>query len=125
MSQNQKQLIFVYNANSDAWSLFRDFFIKIFRPSKYPCNLCMVTFGPFTMKRTWKEFIEKLSLPTRFLHKDEFKEEFDQPDALLPCAYLQSNDELTLFITQETMNSVEGVEELKDVVIKRLIDLGL
>ncbi|MBD3196962.1 MAG: hypothetical protein GF317_18055 [Candidatus Lokiarchaeota archaeon] len=77
------------------------------------------------MRRSWKSFVEKLSILVRFLHKDEFNEEFDQEDAEFPSAYLKDEQEMNLFILKETMDSVYCVEELKDVVYEMLIKFVL
>ena len=73
MSDNRKKkVIFVYN--SGAVSVVKDFWKKILRPSSYECNLCLQTFSLFSMKKSWKSFIQNLEIETEFLHRDEFEE---------------------------------------------------
>ena len=57
---NEKKLVFVYNADSGAISLVKDFWKKILRPSSYECNLCMQTFGAFSMKKDWKKILAQV-----------------------------------------------------------------
>lgn len=44
-----KRLLLVYNADSNFIAWVGDFITKILRPAKYPCHLCMLTFGWFSM----------------------------------------------------------------------------
>ena len=121
MSNNEnKKVIFVYNANSGAVSVVKDFWKKILRPSSYECNLCLQTFSLFGMKKGWKNFIQNLEVETKFLHRDEFEEKYEITDAKYPSAYIQENGEFTLFITQDEMNKVKSLEEMEDLVSKKI-----
>ena len=121
MSNNEnKKVIFVYNANSGAVSVVKDFWKKILRPSSYECNLCLQTFSLFGMKKGWKNFIQNLEVETEFLHRDEFEEKYEITDAKYPSAYIQENGEFTLFITQDEMNKVKSLEEMEDLVSKKI-----
>ena len=132
--ENKKQIIFIYNANSGVVISIKDFFHKAFRKSTYQCNLCAVTFGAFGMKKEWKDFVSDLDVPVEFikkdkftfefLHKDEFTEKYSLTDAKFPSAYLKKDSLLKLFISQDEMNSVETIDELKALVNKRLEDLA-
>lgn len=125
MNETDKELIFVYNAESDIGSLVKDTVHKVVRPSTFPCNLAAVTYGPLGMKKSWKETVENLPISARFLYKDEFKENFDIEDAEFPCAYLNEDGEMKLFMNQGLMNSVDTVEELKNVLYQQMIEFDL
>jgi hypothetical protein len=120
-----KELIFIYNADSGLSSGLKDYFHKAFRPSTYQCNLCAVTYGPLGQKRSWTNFTENLKIPVRFLHKDEFKEEFNKADAKFPSAYLNDNNGLKLIIAKEEMENVEEIVELKDLVYLKLAEFNI
>ena len=121
MSDNRKKkVIFVYNANSGAVSVVKDFWKKILRPSSYECNLCLQTFSLFSMKKSWKSFIQNLEIETEFLHRDEFEQKYEISDAKYPSAYIQENGDFTLFITQDEMNKVKSLEEMEGLVSKKL-----
>ncbi|MBD3188209.1 hypothetical protein GF325_15345 [Candidatus Bathyarchaeota archaeon] len=105
-------LIFVYNADSGPINAIKDYFHKIFKPSTYDCNLCAVTFGNLGMKKSWKEFIGELECNVKFLHRDEFKEEYPGVEAHFPSAFKLANEKPETFITMEEMNQVASVEEL-------------
>ena len=125
MNETDKELIFVYNAESDIGSLVKDTVHKVIRPSTFPCNLAAVTYGPLGMKKSWKKTVENLPISARFLYKDEFKDNFDIEDAEFPCAYLNEDGEMKLFMNQGLMNSVDTVEELKNVLYQQMIEFDL
>ncbi|MFW9902634.1 MAG: hypothetical protein ACFFDY_15305 [Candidatus Thorarchaeota archaeon] len=127
IEEDGKKLIFVYNADSGGFFTgFKDTLHKTFRKSTYQCNLCAVTFGAFGMKKEWKTFVNNLDVPVEFkkkdkfkfefLHKDEFNEKYNIVDAKFPSAYLLDKTGLEVFITQEEMNAVKSIDELKELV---------
>ena len=101
-------------------SVVKDFWKKILRPSSYECNLCLQTFSTFGMKKSWKIFIQNLEIETEFLHRNEFEEMYKIKDAKYPSAYIQENGNFTLFITQDEMNAVKSLEEMEDLVSKKI-----
>ncbi|MFX0002474.1 MAG: hypothetical protein ACFE9C_03490 [Candidatus Hodarchaeota archaeon] len=133
---NGKRLIFVYNAESGGiFTGLKDTLHKTFRKSTYQCNLCAVTFGAFGMKKDWKNFVNDLGVPVEFkkkdkfkfefLHKDEFSEKYDVADAKFPSAYILDESGLNLFISQDEMNAVNSIDELKDLVNQKVEKFGL
>ncbi len=118
-SKNIK-VIFIYNADSGVVNVVKDIWKKDLRPSSYECNLCMQTFGVFGMKKDWKSFIKNLEIETEFLHKDEFEKDFAVKDPKYPSAYIQEDGNLELFITQDEMNSTKSLEEMEDLVSKKI-----
>jgi hypothetical protein len=122
-SENNRCLVFIFNADSGAINSIKDFFHKMVKPSTYDCNLCAVTFGNFGMKKEWAKYISEIDeeVNVEFYHRDEFEEMYPEiTDAKYPSAYLESSDSLEVFISQEEMDSVESVKELKDLVNRRL-----
>jgi len=117
---DNKKLVFVYNADSGIINLAKDFWKKILQPSKYECNLCFQTFGAFSMKKDWKEFIDNLEIKAEFLHRDEFKEKYDLKDAKYPSAYLNENDKLTLLISKSEMDSIKNLDEMEALVLSKV-----
>jgi hypothetical protein len=132
LSENdEKKLIFVYNADSGGFFTgLKDTFHKTFRKSTYQCNLCAVTFGAFGMKKDWKNFVNDLDVPVEFkkkdkfqfefLHKDEFNEKYKVKDAKFPSAYILDSSSLELFISQDEMKAVKTIDELKDLVNQKI-----
>lgn len=133
---NGKKLIFVYNADSGGFFTgLKDTLHKILRKSTYQCNLCAVTFGAFGMKKDWKNFVNDLDVPVEFkkkdkfkfefLHKDEFNEKYKVADAKFPSAYLLDKSGFDLFISQDEMNAVKSIDELKELVNQKIKKFGL
>ena len=117
---NGKKLIFIYNADSGVINLVKDFWKKILRPNSYECNLCMQTFGAFSMKKDWKQFINNLNVDTEFLHRDEFEERYQIKDAKYPSAYIFENEKLTLLISYDEMNSIKSLDEMEVLVLSKI-----
>lgn len=116
-------LVFVFNADSGAINSVKDFFHKMVKPSTYECNLCQVTFGNFGMKKDFAEYITTVEeqMPVEFLHKDEFEDLYPEAkDPKYPAAYYWNEEDVSIFISQEEMNSVGSVEELTDLIDERL-----
>jgi len=120
MGTHESTLIFVYNADSGLISAFADGISKIISPQTYQCRLCSLTFGTALMKTPWREFIESLGIPVEFLHRDEFTEKYEHEDAKFPSAYMKRGDELSVFISQEEMDALGTLEELMELVRRRL-----
>ena len=120
MISNSKILVFVYNADSGAINLVKDFWKKIVKPSSYECNLCMQTFGTFGVKKDWKKFISSIDIATEFLHKDEFEEKYGILDAKFPSAYLNEEGKLTLTISSDEMNSAKSLDDMEALVRSKI-----
>ena len=120
MSSNSRILVFVYNADSGAINLVKDFWKKIVKPSSYECNLCQQTFGTFGVKKDWKKFISSIEIDTEFLHKDEFEEKYGILDAKFPSAYFNENGKLTLVISSDEMNSAKTLDDMETLVRSKI-----
>ncbi len=121
--QDQPTIIFVYNANSGKWNLYMDILHKIVSPKTYPCSLCAITHGVFSIHEEWAEFKKDYPIPMRFLHKDEWEQEFDRKDEL-PAVFLQQNGEISTWIDAKTMDEYT-LQDLKDQMMVRLPELGM
>ena len=117
---DDRQLVFIYNADSGLINAVKDYFHKKRNPETYQCNLCMQTFGGISMKKDWKSYINNLDIPTEFLHKDEFEKKYDVKDAQYPSAYLRNGSSMKIFISKDEMNKVKSLDEMKDLVAKNL-----
>jgi len=119
MSDNRK-IIFIYNANSGLINAVKDYFHKKRSPETYECNLCMQTFSGVSMNKSWKSYINDLDIPTEFLHRDEFEKKYDVKDAKYPSAYLRNGSIMKIFISVDEMDKVKSLDEMKDLVSKKL-----
>lgn len=118
--REEKKLVFIYNADSGIINAVKDYFHKKRSPETYQCNLCMQTFGAISMKKDWKNYVKNLEIPAEFLHKDEFEKNYNIKDAKYPSAYLKNSSSMKLFISQDEMNNIKSLEELKDLVNSKL-----
>lgn len=88
MKRTIPTLILVYNADGGVFNALGDMVHKILSPATYPCSLCALTYGPFTMRAAWRSFLDKLGLQVLFLYRDEFRQNLDQRDIALPAILL-------------------------------------
>lgn len=114
-------LIFIYNAETGMSNMLVDVGRRIFTPDKYPCALCMVTYGALGKKKEWKEFIETLDYEVKFLHKDELpdflaKENIDFPALIKTIA----KNKYDILIDASEFDKIKDLETLKKVVSKKL-----
>ncbi|MBC6698730.1 hypothetical protein [Hymenobacter sp. BT190] len=68
-----KELLFVYNANGGPLNGLLDTLHKTLSPGTYDCALCALTYGAFTMRPEWREFLQNLPIQPTFLHRDELR----------------------------------------------------
>ena len=118
-----KALIFVYNANSNPKSVLLDVAHKILKPTTYDCNLCALTYGKLTEKRSWRKFRKNASIPMTFLHKDEFEKQFSSkflPKYNFPIIFYQNHYDLETLLHHQQINKFETTEELIDAISKQL-----
>ena len=109
------KLIFVYNADSGFVNTLMDIGHKALDPDTYQCNLCSLTHGVLSEHKQWKEFREQSSAEMKFLHRDEFEQEyqrkFDYPVVL-------KEDELEVVISQAELNDIPTLDRLIEEVNK-------
>ena len=70
-SVEDKELIFIYNAKSGLVNEMIDFAHKIVSPGTYDCNLCAMSYGTFTKKKRWSDYINSLPIKSTFRYKDK------------------------------------------------------
>ncbi len=63
MKRTSPTLICIYNADGGVLNAARDMAHKILAPATYPCSLCALTYGAFTMQSEWRRTIDRLGLP--------------------------------------------------------------
>ena len=78
-SKDDRELIFIYNAKSGLVNEMIDFAHKIVSPETYDCNLCALSYGTFTKKKKWSNYIKTLPIKSTFTYRDKvsaLKKEF-------------------------------------------------
>ena len=121
MNKNAHKLIFVYNADSSVFSQVSDAVKKVVTPSKYECNLCMITYGAISMKDEWREFLDALPFEKEFLHRDEFQKQYPELESTkLPAIFISQNNALNLLISAEEINKQKNITGLKDIISAKI-----
>jgi hypothetical protein len=113
-------LLFVYNADSGAFSSVKDYLHKLTAPATYECRLCGLTYGNLGMKNEWKEFLDGLEIKVEFLHRDEFIESNSEFHIELPAAFIKSGKGLTLLISADEINASQTLQDLMELVRSRM-----
>ena len=115
------KLLFVYNADSGLLSSLKNTVHKAVSPDTHQCNLCKVTFGPVSMKQTWKEFVAELPHDVTFLHRDEFQRQYPGKEhERLPALFVVKEGVVETALSASAINSAHSVEDLIALVSKFL-----
>lgn len=113
-------LVFVYNADSGLFNALTDLAHKTLSPQTYQCNLCALTYSSFGMRKSWKQFLERLDRPFEFLHADELQRRYPVTDAPLPAVFKVEGDDIELLIDADSINACRTIEELEHLVERGL-----
>lgn len=114
------ELLFIYNANSGYLSGLFDSLHKSISPKTYPCKLCALTYGSFSMKEEWKSYLDSININKLFLHKDELGPEFD--DIKLPAVVLRSGEDLKVLIDRDGFDKTDSINQLKSILDQKLVE---
>ncbi len=116
---NHPHLLFVYNADAGLFSSAVDFVHKMVSPATYSCSLCQLTYGNFTRKQEWKDFLNDLPATKTFLHRNEFVKQYNSGVALPAVFYLEENNpELLLSATE--INTCHSLPELQVILQQKM-----
>ncbi len=108
----KQKLQFVYNAETGVFNKLTDFAHKIVSPGTYACSLCALTYGKFTMKKEWAEYVKKLPIEVEFVYKSEWK--FAPLREEYPVIALQTgNDRIEILIEAEELDQIKNLDQLK------------
>jgi hypothetical protein len=113
-------LLFVFGIDRGNLSGMTDY-RQHYASAKTPgCNLFTLIFSPIGMKKGWKRYINDLPVPSRFLYRDEFEQEYGKPDPAVPAVYIQSGKIVQELISAHEMNRIDSVDLLITSVSKKL-----
>jgi len=118
--QSGRFLIFVFNFERGNLSAIKDYSQKITADRVPVCNLFDLISSPVGIKKSWKRFIQELGVPARFLHHDEYEEEFGALLTPLPAVFLHSQKTRSLFISADELSGVRSVDDLIMLVNERI-----
>ena len=119
-----KELIFIYNAKSGLVNELIDFAHKIVSPQTYECNLCAVTYGTFTMKNRWANYIDSLPIEYVFTYKDKLVSE-ELKKVKLPSVFFRDGEKFEELISANEINIINDLEDLITVLETRLKERGV
>jgi len=71
------------------------------------------------MKGSWRKFLNKLPVESKFLHRDEYRKKY--PDNTpLPATFIEEDDILTLIISSEDYEELRTLKGLETLLKTRL-----
>lgn len=117
MSAPTTRLLFVYNADTGLFNTMADIGHKIFSPSTYKCDLCMLTHGYFSERDEWRDFVESLQVSAEFIHRDEFRTQYPDMEIDLPAVIIQKADSPPkVCINARSLHDCKDLDGLKNLV---------
>ena len=122
--EDESELIFIYNAKSGMVNEFLDFAHKIVSPSTYNCNLCAISYGNFTMKKKWSDYISSLPVRSTFTYKDKVSE-YGYNNIELPSIIFRNGSRSKVIISSEEINKLKKIDQLINILSDRLKDQGM
>ena len=118
--QSGRFLIFVFNFERGNLSAIKDYSQKITADRVPVCNLFDLISSPVGIKKSWKRFIQELGVPARFLHHDEYEEEFGALLTPLPAVFMHQQKTRILFISADELCNVTSMDDLMALVNQKL-----
>jgi hypothetical protein len=109
-------LIFVYNCDRGNLSAIKDYTQKLTSEKAPECRLLALISSPVGIKKGWKRYIQELRIPSRFLYKDEYEEEFGELLTSLPAVFLHDQKSRSLFISADELGRIISVDDLIELV---------
>lgn len=121
---NNSELVFIYNAKSGIINSLIDFTHKVISPDTYECNLCAITYGTFTKKNLWADYIESIPIASIFTYKDKIADK-KLDNVILPAVFLKKNDRFIQLISSIELNKLDNLEGLIVLLNARLKEKGV
>jgi hypothetical protein len=118
--QSGRLLIFVFNCDRGNLSALKDYSQKQSDDMAPGCNLLTLISSPVGIKKGWKRYIQELKIPARFLHHDEYEEEFGALLTSLPAVFLHNQKTRSLFISADELSRIPSVDDLIILVNQKL-----
>ena len=123
-SEENLELIFIYNAKSGVVNELIDFAHKIVSPETYDCNLCAISYGPFSMKKKWSTYIETLPFKSTFTYKDKFSKD-GYNNIKFPSVFIRSNEKLDEIISATEIDEIKNLDQLIGLLHQKLYQQGI
>jgi hypothetical protein len=118
--QSGRLLIFVFNCDRGNLSSIKDYSQKRTDDKAPECNLHSLISSPVGIKKGWKRYIQELKIPARFLYQDEYEEEFGELLTPLPAVFLHFQKTRSLFISADELSGVTTLDDLIELVGRKI-----
>jgi len=106
-----KKLVFIYNADSWLGNAVSDSIHKFVSPETYQCDLCALTHGFFWAKKQWNSFLQSITIPVEFYHKNEInKLHYTIPS--LPCVLIVDEQKIIRSLAWDERKNINSLDEL-------------
>lgn len=114
-------LVFVYNANAGKIAGIMDTLHKTLSPATYDCQLCAVTFGAFSMRGEWRDWLKAQAWEAEFYHRPDFRADWpDHTKAPLPAIFRRDGNMLSLLISADAFQALDSVNALANAIEESL-----
>lgn len=120
MTVKKPRVLMVYNADGGLFAMVSDAVHKVLSPATYPCSLCAITYGPVSMKREWRRFLEELPARVTFHHRDDFAADWPEAEFALPAILHEVGGALSELVSAGELDAAKSVAELSALVRERL-----
>jgi hypothetical protein len=115
------KLIFVYNAEDGLMHAMLDSIHKTLSPKTYACDLCALTYGAVSMKKTWRNWLTSLPLETQFYHRADFKAAWPEVNVALPVVMKEVDGALEFVVPAQDFKAIKTVGDLISIIDERIM----
>jgi hypothetical protein len=114
------KLIFVYNAEDGLIHGMLDSIHKTLSPKTYACDLCALTYGAVSMKKTWRDWLKSHPMETQFFHRADFKAAWPEVNVALPVVMKEIDGELQFVVPAQDFKTMKTVNDLITTINARI-----
>ena len=113
-----QRLLLVYNADEGLASMLIDGAHKILKPETYQCSLCMISYGPVSMRRAWRKFLDTLPMEKAFYHRQDFTRDYPVSEfpavekLVLPAILVEQGPDIHILLDSQRLDQIKNVDAL-------------
>lgn len=114
------EILFVYNCEGTLFGLLINWINKFISPEKCESKLNQLTYGYFSMRSTWKDFIKSRPYNVNFLYREKWHELSPDDKSELPTVFKKNLHDLwEPIISAEEINGAESIKDLIELLESR------
>lgn len=114
------KLLFVYNANAGIAAGVMDSIHKTLSPATYPCDLCAITYGAFSMNPTWRAWLKAQYFESVFYHRPDFRAAYPDVMVDLPVIMVERDKRAETLVAAIEFKDTASVDALIALIESRL-----